>query len=63
MLHSGQQRLLVKGRTYKESVSVYSPDPDVEVEREVMRTSVAVLDLRTGDVEVIDTGAADPPAP
>jgi len=63
VLHSGQQRLLVKGRTYKESVSVYSPDPDVEVEREVMRTSVAVLNLRTGDVEVIDTGAGDAPAP
>ena len=63
VLHSGQQRLLVKGRTYKEPVSVYSPDPDVEVEREVMRTSVAVLNLRTGNVEVIDTGAADTPAP
>jgi len=59
VLHSGQQRLLVKGRTYKESISVYSPDPEVEVEREVMRTSVTVLDLRTGDIEVIDTGASD----
>ncbi|RJQ07869.1 MAG: class I SAM-dependent methyltransferase [Dehalococcoidia bacterium] len=61
VLHSGQQRLLVKGRTYKESISVYSPDPEVEVEREVMRTSVAVLNLRTGEVEVIDTGASDTP--
>lgn len=59
VLHSGQQRLLVKGRTYKESISVYSPDPEVEVEREVMRTSVTVLNLRTGDIEVIDTGASD----
>lgn len=59
VLESGQRRLLVKGRTYKVSVPVYSPDPEVEVEREVLRTSVTVLDLRSGEVEVIDTGAGD----
>lgn len=60
VLDSGRQRLLVKGRTYKVWLPVYSPDPEVEVEREVMRTSVTVLDLRSGAVEVVDTGAARP---
>lgn len=59
VLESGQRRLLVKGRTYKVSIPVYSPDPEVEVEREVLRTSVTVLDLCSGAVEVIDTGAKD----
>lgn len=57
-LRSGERRLLVKGRTYKVSVPVYSPDPGVEVEREVMRTSVVALDLRTGAVERIAGGEA-----
>lgn len=52
-LHSGDRRLLVKGRTYKVSVPVYSPDPEVQVEREVLRTSVVALDLRTGAVDRI----------
>jgi SAM-dependent methyltransferase len=58
-LRSGSRRLLVKGRTYKVSVPVYSPDPAVEVEREVMRTSVVALDLKSGQVEVIAGGAPD----
>ncbi len=55
-LRSGDRRLLVKGRTYKVSVPVYSPDPEVEVEREVMRTSVVALDLKSGRIEVIASG-------
>ena len=35
-----------------------SGDPDVEVEREVLRTSVMALDLRTGRFEVIQSGSA-----
>ncbi len=58
-LRSGDRRLLVKGRTYKVSVPVYSPDPEVEVEREVMRTSVVTLDLKSGQVEVIAGGGTD----
>lgn len=52
---SGQagRRMLVKGRTYKESVPVESGDPEVEIEREVLRTSVVALDLRSGRFEVI----------
>jgi hypothetical protein len=49
-------RILVKGRTYKEMVPVESGDPDVEIEREVLRTSVVALDLRTGRFEVIEHG-------
>lgn len=53
---SGQapRRLAVKGRTYKELVPVESGDPEVEIEREVLRTSVVALDLRTGRFEVIE---------
>jgi hypothetical protein len=34
---------------------VESDDPDVEIEREVLRTSVVALDLRSGRFEVIST--------
>lgn len=47
------RHVLVKGRTYKESVPVESGDPEVEIEREVLRTSVVALDLRTGRFDVI----------
>jgi SAM-dependent methyltransferase len=57
---SGQapRRLLVKGRTFKELVPVESGDPEVEIEREVLRTSVVALDLRTGRFEVIEQGGS-----
>ncbi len=58
VLESKGRRLMVKGRTYKVWVPVYSPDPKVEVEREALRTSVTVLDLRTGEVQVVDTGGS-----
>jgi hypothetical protein len=48
------RRLLVKGRTYKELVPVESGDREVEIEREVLRTSVMALDLRTGRFEAIE---------
>lgn len=53
LLEADGRRILVKGRTYKEIVTVDSGDPDVEVEREVLRTSVMALDVRTGRFEVI----------
>ena len=31
-----------------------SGDPEVEIEREVLRTSVVALDMRTGRFEVIE---------
>lgn len=55
---SNGRRFMVRGHTYKEWVSVYSPDPEVEVEREVMRTSVGRLDLDTGVFETLDMGGA-----
>jgi len=54
LLEATGRRVLVKGRTYKESIPVESDDPDVEVEREVLRTSVVALDLRSGRFEVIE---------
>jgi hypothetical protein len=32
---------------------VESDDPDIEIEREVLRTSVVALDLRSGRFDVI----------
>ncbi len=58
LLEADGRRLLVKGRTYKELVPVESGDPEVEIEREVLRTSVVALDLRTGRFEVIQQGPA-----
>jgi len=56
LLEADGRRILVKGRTYKELVPVESGDPDVEIEREVLRTSVMALDVRTGRFEVIQQG-------
>ena len=54
LLEAGGRRVLVKGRTYKETIPVESDDPDVEIERQVLRTSVVALDLRSGESEVIE---------
>ena len=53
-LCQGQDRVLVKGRTYKEMVQVDSDDEDLEVRREVIRTSIAVLNLGTGALEIVE---------
>ena len=58
VLSQSGQRVLVKGRTYKELVPVEGGDDAMEVEREVLRTSVTVLDLSSGALEVVDQGAA-----
>ena len=60
VLSQNGQCVLVKGRTYKELVPVESGDDTTEVEREVLRTSVTVLDLASGAIEVVDQGAAAP---
>jgi hypothetical protein len=60
LLEGNSRRLLVKGRTYKELVEVASDDPEVKVEREVLRTSVVTLDLDTAQFEVVQqAGAAE----
>lgn len=56
LLEDGSRRVLVKGRVTKVSRSVESADPDVEVEREVLRTSVVMLDLESGCFEDIEHG-------
>jgi len=54
-LGQAPRRVLVKGRTYKETIPVDSDNPDVEIaRREVLRTSVVALDLRSGRFEVIE---------
>lgn len=55
-LRHGDRRILVKGRTRKDLVRVESDDADTEVQREVLRTSVVVLDLDSGAIEVIEHG-------
>jgi len=58
VLRQGGRHVLVKGRTYKELVEIDSDDDRVVVEREVLHTSVTVLDLDTGVLETIRQGAA-----
>jgi hypothetical protein len=48
------RRVLVKGRTHKELLVVEGGEDDTRIEREVLRTSIVVLDLGTGAIEVID---------
>ena len=56
MIDDGTRRVLVKGRITKVSRPVESADPDVEIEREFLRTSVVMLDLGTGEFEDIEQG-------
>ena len=51
------RQILVKGRIVKEFVTRESDDEDVEISREVLRTSVTVLDLGTGVIEIVDQEA------
>lgn len=57
VLESEDQRLLVKGRAYKEMVEIPSEDEDTKVEREVVRTRVTTLDLNTGEVTDVGHGS------
>ncbi len=43
-----------RARPFMLFLCVESDDPDVETEREVLRTSVVALDLRSGQFEVIE---------
>jgi len=56
VLDDGDRHVLVKGRVTKVSHIVESADPEVEVQREFLRTSVVLLDLKTGVFEQIDQG-------
>ncbi|MGD9892993.1 MAG: hypothetical protein AB7U18_17075 [Dehalococcoidia bacterium] len=58
VLHQGGRRVLVKGRARKELVRVESDDEQTEVQCEVLRTAVAVLDLDSGEVEMVEQGGA-----
>jgi hypothetical protein len=63
VLRQGGRRVLVKGRSRKELVRVESDDEHTDVQLEVLRTSVVVLDLESGDVEVIEQGGSAGAAP
>lgn len=54
VLDNGCRRVLVKGRTYKEMVRVESEDPRHQVHREMVRTTITLLDLDTSSVEQVD---------
>jgi predicted RNA methylase len=56
VLRQGGRRVLVKGRSRKELVQVDSDDEHTEVQCEVLRTSVVVLDLDSGAIEVVEQG-------
>lgn len=53
VLRHGDRDILVKGRTFKELVAIETEDEDIEIRREVIRTSVTVLDLLSGSLEVV----------
>jgi hypothetical protein len=57
-LRQGGRRVLVKGRTRKEFVGMESDDEHTEVQCEVLRTSVVVLDVDSGAVLVVEQGGA-----
>jgi hypothetical protein len=56
VLRQGGRRVLVKGRSRKELVQVESDDENTDVRVEVLRTSVVVLDLDSGAVELVEHG-------
>jgi hypothetical protein len=63
VLTHGNRPVLVKGRTYKESVAIDSDDEDVEIQREVLRTAIAVLDLTNGELELVGQDSCPSAAP
>jgi hypothetical protein len=63
VLRRNGRRVLVKGRSRKELVRAESDDENTEVQVEVLRTSVVVLDLDSGAVEVVEQGGAPEAAP
>jgi len=54
VLQQDDRRVLVKGRTRKEMVLVESDDEDTEIQRERLRTSIVVLDLDSGAIEIVE---------
>ncbi len=54
VLRDGERSVLVKGRTFKEFVAIESDDEDTEIQREVIRTFVTLLDLMTGELQVVE---------
>jgi len=63
VLRQAGRRVLVKGRTYKVLVPIESDEPDTEVSCEVLRTSVVILDLDSGALEIVEHGGAGEPEP
>jgi predicted RNA methylase len=61
VLRQDGKRVLVKGRTSKELVPVESDEPDTEIAREMLFTSVVVLDLDSGALEVVEQGGTGEP--
>lgn len=63
VLNQDGRPMLVKGRVHKELIPIESDDKDTEIRREVLRTSVVVLDLTSGTIEVVhdrdDAGEPD----
>ncbi|MDP9351769.1 MAG: DUF6094 domain-containing protein [Chloroflexota bacterium] len=57
MLEQDGERLLVKGRAYKEAVEVPTEEKGKKIEREVVRTRVTTLDLASGEIRDVDQGA------
>ena len=63
VLRQNGRRVLVKGRSRKELVQVESDDEHTDVRVEVLRTSVVVLDLDSGVIELVEHGGGAEAAP
>jgi SAM-dependent methyltransferase len=53
LLDGAGRRVLVKGRTTKRTIPVASDDPTEEREREILHTTITLLDLDTGALEAV----------
>jgi len=56
VLEANGKRLLIKGRTVKESMEIPSGDEDTTIERDVIRTSIMALDERGQIIEIGEGG-------
>lgn len=63
VLREGDRSAPMKARTFKDLVSFEGDDADVEIQREVIRTLITVLDLVPGDIEAIEQGSEEAPKP
>jgi hypothetical protein len=56
VLEKGRKKLLIKGRTVKETVMMPSSDEETKIERDVIHTTIMALDERGRFMEIGEGG-------